>query len=179
MACGKTTKVDDMYTFKLNYTSLLQFSAWHGYSSHSLHCHLYPLQCAVEDYELIGPPQYKGKDNTTSDSSIFFPLINVHHFPAHVKEEDWRTLYVDIWDSMVSRHILYKLFSNAHIFDDTANMSVTFYWCFRMDSSELLSSVHSVCTIAHIINYDITTSSCHGWTWWIPDLGKGRTCTML
>ena len=39
VACGKTTKVDDMYTFKLNYTSLLQFCAWHGYSSQSVHCH--------------------------------------------------------------------------------------------------------------------------------------------
>ena len=57
--------------------------------------HLYPLQCAVEDYELIGPLQYNGKDNrsVTHDQVHIFPLINVHHFSAHVKEEDWRTYF--------------------------------------------------------------------------------------
>ena len=53
----------------------------------------------------------------------------------------------DIWDSInVSRHILYKLFSNAHIFDDTANLSVT-----NGQSSELLSSVDDMYTFK--LNY--------------------------
>ena len=51
--------------------------------------HLYPLQCAVEDYELIGPPNTMVRiTRLTHDQVHIFPLINVHHFPAHVKEED-------------------------------------------------------------------------------------------
>ena len=31
----------------------------------------HPLPCAIEDYELIGPPQYNGKDNTSDPSTYF------------------------------------------------------------------------------------------------------------
>ena len=65
--------------------------------------HLHLLPCTVEDYDLIGPKEYNGKDNTTSDKVHIYPLINVHHFHAHmqqkkIEEHIWlRRLYF-IWD---------------------------------------------------------------------------------